>query len=851
MRCPECTIRNSVAARECKQCGLKFKKKESPATFKLAIGGVAAGVVLWGIGAAIMPLFSDPGHSLSRTAKQVAAGPKTPEEALRMRKDLDAAVRNYLQQNGRLQTKELTAKLQSELSSSAYEVHGFDLPRGLKLIEVDTVLNACDYLVINDQNSLKVQVLPGMEVFDNAKLISEHGAPVLVLIGHTAGTGARRPLIQALALLPGDVADETGKAVPGLPCEGSAQFAANNRDILVDMSLFSAGVGTELFKATPGVIARTDDETVRCILKWRNGHYVVEPTLGRGPLSPITALCWGMRSAQTAKLFSAYLGESGQAFAKANPMNGKPLRFAVQQLDSGKKQGTLAYFLNGSTGPYQVDLKQENGKWIFWGAKKLTSSEAVIAEQKSRVPEFKNPAAVPAPIVVASTSSKPKKAKETTQIASAVVPAVAPVVVAPSKVAAEVPTAPARQASPVVQLAPAAARTARTVDPLVDTGVQPVATNTKKADKVSEVAKVTSSTSAKSASNSNSNTSVKPASIASTSAAKSVVVSTASGASTKSATASTALVSASKSTPGNVSGQPAKSTTATVAASPAKSVTANVPSSQAKSPSVNVSAAPGKSGTNTASVVASTATKSTTSTSKTAMKLPPSAPPKQLEFGIVVPKPSEATTHSVASGAPTPGTRPAETVPSKSATTASKPTATAISTTSSQTKNTAVAQSNKQIALATPTSKPAVTAPPVSKGPETLQVSDADSVKVRSGPATDYRTLTEVPKGSKLQVLGQQNGWYKVKVNNKEGFVYGGLVDYKKADAYTTAVVKRVESVKDTKQNAVAAPKTGDKLVVLSGIQDGKYKVQLANGKIGYVNKDAIDVKVDAPQLVP
>jgi uncharacterized protein YgiM (DUF1202 family) len=135
--------------------------------------------------------------------------------------------------------------------------------------------------------------------------------------------------------------------------------------------------------------------------------------------------------------------------------------------------------------------------------------------------------------------------------------------------------------------------------------------------------------------------------------------------------------------------------------------------------------------------------------------------------------------------------------------------------------------------------------------PEPTQFVDADGVKVRSGPGTEYRNVTEVTRGSKLEVIGKQNGWYKVKVNNKEGFVYGGLVDSKKKDSYMTATVNQVESVKDSKHNHVAASKAGDKLVVLSGVEDGKYKVQLANGKIGFVNKDAIDVKVDAPSFVP
>ncbi len=314
MRCPECTLRNSVAAKECRSCGVKFKKRPTPLGLKLGVGGAVIGLGVWGAAAALVPSFTDPGNSLSRTAQTVAAGPKSPDEATKMRGELDLAVRTYLKQIGKLPTKELANKLQDELHSSAYEVNAFELPRGLKLVEVDTVLNACDYLVLNDQGHVKVVPLPGMEVFDSGKMISESGAPVLVLIGHTGGQTPRRPLIQALAVLPGDVADETAKAVPGLSCEGTASFAANNRDILVDMSLFSAGAGADLFKNSPNVVARTDDETVRCILKWKNGHYIIDPALGRGPLSPVMALAWGMRNPTGPETLRGISRRTGSSF---------------------------------------------------------------------------------------------------------------------------------------------------------------------------------------------------------------------------------------------------------------------------------------------------------------------------------------------------------------------------------------------------------------------------------------------------------------------------------------------------------------------------------------------------------
>jgi uncharacterized protein YraI len=133
---------------------------------------------------------------------------------------------------------------------------------------------------------------------------------------------------------------------------------------------------------------------------------------------------------------------------------------------------------------------------------------------------------------------------------------------------------------------------------------------------------------------------------------------------------------------------------------------------------------------------------------------------------------------------------------------------------------------------------------------KTMQIT-SDNVKLRRGPATEYRQIAEISKGSKVEVIGKKNGWYQVKVNGKEGYVYGALVDAKSGDAYTTATVKSVAAVTDSDKKPVTAPKAGDKIVVLGGIHDGKYQVQLANGKVGYVDKNAIDVKVDAPQFVP
>jgi uncharacterized protein YgiM (DUF1202 family) len=151
----------------------------------------------------------------------------------------------------------------------------------------------------------------------------------------------------------------------------------------------------------------------------------------------------------------------------------------------------------------------------------------------------------------------------------------------------------------------------------------------------------------------------------------------------------------------------------------------------------------------------------------------------------------------------------------------------------------------------TDTKKPdeVVEEPPTPTNPLTPTV--MGKVKLRNGPGTDFKSVADLDPSTPLEVLGKKDSWYKVKAGSKEGYVYGGLLDYKKPDAYNTATIKKDKPVKDANNKAVATAKSGDRLVILGGLENNKYKVQLSNGKVGFVDKDALDVKVDAPQLVP
>src|SRR4030095_862212 len=148
MRCPDCKQRNSVAASKCKACGAKFKRKPIPPGIKLTGVVLALSIPIWVAVSLVIPSLTDPEQKLTRIAKQVAEGPKKPEDAKRLHEEFDAAVRSYLSRFGQQPNEVLAQKLGKIFPASDFEVHVFNLPRGLKVVEIDANLQASDYLVM-------------------------------------------------------------------------------------------------------------------------------------------------------------------------------------------------------------------------------------------------------------------------------------------------------------------------------------------------------------------------------------------------------------------------------------------------------------------------------------------------------------------------------------------------------------------------------------------------------------------------------------------------------------------------------------------------------------------------------
>jgi hypothetical protein len=261
MRCPECAERNSVAARKCEFCGNSFKKKPLPLGLKLAVGGVAVAVTASIAASYVVPNLVDPERTLGRAAKQLANGPKSLEHAGHIKKEFHTAVKDFLKTSGGEKSAELTASLQKLLPSSAFEVHVIELPRGLRVVEIDTLLQATGYLVMKTSSGTKVFDLPGFEVFDDARILNDTAGPVLALLGHTGGPPPHKPIVRTYALLPDYIHDETEKLVPPLKVDGTAKFAKNGHDVHIEFNL-------------PGNRKKSSDRLAYGMLKWKDARYV-------------------------------------------------------------------------------------------------------------------------------------------------------------------------------------------------------------------------------------------------------------------------------------------------------------------------------------------------------------------------------------------------------------------------------------------------------------------------------------------------------------------------------------------------------------------------------------------------
>ncbi|MBP9810873.1 SH3 domain-containing protein [bacterium] len=283
-------------------------RKNSPNLIKFVIIGGAAIAVL-GIGAAsvsfVSSLFDSDGN-LQKISRRVAQGPKSKEDADHLKSELENSVKRFLEKNSALPASEITGKLQKIFPTSAYEIHVFELSSALKLVEVDTVLQSCNYLI----SGKEVAVLRKFDVFDKAKIITQPSGDTLVLLGHQNAQAGRKPQVKVIDLTNSGIKERTDKAVPFFTGEGAAEFAANGQDIDMELALSSRAGEEELFTPSSLRALGLPDEQLKVRLVYKGGNYELLDDNGRGQMAALRAVAFTVADRAQKGRFRKYLTNS-------------------------------------------------------------------------------------------------------------------------------------------------------------------------------------------------------------------------------------------------------------------------------------------------------------------------------------------------------------------------------------------------------------------------------------------------------------------------------------------------------------------------------------------------------------
>ncbi|WIY62970.1 enterotoxin EntFM [Bacillus arachidis] len=124
----------------------------------------------------------------------------------------------------------------------------------------------------------------------------------------------------------------------------------------------------------------------------------------------------------------------------------------------------------------------------------------------------------------------------------------------------------------------------------------------------------------------------------------------------------------------------------------------------------------------------------------------------------------------------------------------------------------------------------------------------ADVLNVRTGASTGHDIIAKVQEGQVLQVIGQENGWFKVNVNGQTGYVSGDFVTTgeKKGTAvqqgtgnYTVKVSSlNVRTGPSASHTVLGTVSKGQTVQVVGEVQDW-FKINY-NGETGYVSKNFV-----------
>ncbi|RAN84494.1 SH3 domain-containing protein [Bacillus sp. SRB_331] len=146
------------------------------------------------------------------------------------------------------------------------------------------------------------------------------------------------------------------------------------------------------------------------------------------------------------------------------------------------------------------------------------------------------------------------------------------------------------------------------------------------------------------------------------------------------------------------------------------------------------------------------------------------------------------------------------------------------------------------------TQKAATQTVPASASNSSSYTVNASVLHVRAGSSTSHDIISRVYNGQSLNVIGEENGWFKINHNGKTGYVSGEFVSKNGektnnnvstgGNNKVTADVLRVRTAPNTSSSVSGRVYEGQTLNVI-GQENGWVKIN-HNGKVGYVSGEFV-----------
>lgn len=149
----------------------------------------------------------------------------------------------------------------------------------------------------------------------------------------------------------------------------------------------------------------------------------------------------------------------------------------------------------------------------------------------------------------------------------------------------------------------------------------------------------------------------------------------------------------------------------------------------------------------------------------------------------------------------------------------------------------------------------------VISGYTNLGVSNAyEYLNVRKGPSLDDKIIGKMPGYCACEILEEENGWYKIKSGDVEGYVYAELMvtgydanvlamENMEELLVVTTDVLNVREEPNTDCQVSTQVSTGEKLEILEDETDGWYKINI-NNLVGYVAAEYVEKRNILPTAI-